>query len=127
VGDRLGLGRTILAASVVYGLSFVAAGLAEERALWFLGPIFLVAIAGGTVMTLAWGLLFTLMPEQHRGAVSGLATTTKGIGLVVGPLVAGAAIDVVGYRALWPVCGAFVLLSVPLVAGLSGRRARPAA
>jgi MFS family permease len=95
--------------------------------LWLLVPIFLVAIAGGTVMTLAWGLLFTLMPPGHRGAVSGLATTTKGIGLIVGPLVAGAAIDLVGYRALWPVCGVFVLSSVPLVWALSGRRARSGA
>jgi predicted MFS family arabinose efflux permease len=67
------------------------------------------------------------MPEEHRGAVSGLATTTKGIGLIVGPLAAGAAIDLVGYRALWPLCGVLVLSSVPLVALLSGRRARPAA
>ena len=71
--------------------------------------------------------MMSIGPEGHRGAVSGLATTTKGIGLVVGPLLAGAAIDVFGYRTLWPVCGVFVLSAVPLVAALSGRRARPAA
>jgi MFS family permease len=127
VGDRFGLARTITLASLVYGAGFLAGGLAEEWSHWYLAPIFLVAIVGGIVMTLAWGLLFTLMPEEHRGAVSGLATTTKGIGLIVGPLAAGAAIDLVGYGALWPICGVFVLASVPLVAGLSGRRARPAA
>ena len=56
--------------------------------------MFVVAIAGGTVMTLAWGLLFKLMPPDDRGAISGLATTTKGIGLIVGPLLAGALIDI---------------------------------
>ena len=127
VGDRFGLARTITVASLVYGAGFLAGGLAEDWHHWLLAPIFFVAIVGGIVMTLAWGLLFTLMPEEHRGAVSGLATTTKGIGLIVGPLAAGAAIDLVGYRALWPICGVFVLASVPLVAGLSGRRARPAA
>ena len=127
VGDRLGLAPTILVASVLYGLGFLVGGLAEEWSHWYLVLVFLVAIVGGTVMTLAWGLLFTLMPEQHRGAVSGLATTTKGIGLIVGPLVAGAVIDLVGYQALWPVCGIFVLSAVPLVALLSGRRARRAA
>jgi MFS family permease len=115
VGDRFGLARTILAASIVYGAGFLLGGLAEEWNHWLLVPIFFVAIAGGAVMTLAWGLLFTLMPEQHRGAVSGLATTTKGIGLIVGPLAAGVAIDLVGYRALWPLCGVLVLSSVPLV------------
>ena len=127
VGDRIGLARTVLLASLVYAGGYLLGGLAETWQMWFLVPVFLVAIAGGTVMTLAWGLLFTLMPVEHRGAVSGLATTTKGFGLIVGPLVAGAAIDLVGYRALWPVCGVFVLSAVPLVAMLSGRRARPAA
>ena len=45
-------------------------------------------------MTLAWGLLFKLMPSEDRGAIAGLATTTKGIGLIVGTLLAGILIDV---------------------------------
>jgi MFS family permease len=72
---------------------------------------------------LAWGLLFKLMPEQHRGAVSGLATTTKGLGLLLGAPVAGAAIDLArpylhstdGYQILWPVCGIPILAATPLV------------
>jgi hypothetical protein len=75
-------------------------------------------------MTLAWGLLFKLMPPEHRGAVSGLATTTKGLGLLLGAPVAGAAIDLArpflsstsGYQILWPVCGIPVLAAIPLVA-----------
>ena len=35
-------------------------------------------------MTLAWGLLFKLMPPRDRGAVSGLAIMTKGVGLLIG-------------------------------------------
>ncbi len=78
-------------------------------------------------MTLAWGLLFKLMPPADRGAISGLATTTKGIGLLTGPLLAGAAIDILspslddtrGYQALWPILGVPVLLAIPLVWRLS--------
>ena len=52
------------------------------------------------------------MPAKHRGAISGLATTTKGVGLIVGPLLAGGAIDLAspylrstdGYQVLWPAC-----------------------
>ena len=77
-------------------------------------------------MTLAWGLLFKLMPEKHRGAISGIATTTKGLGLIAGPLVAGAAIDILspylesthGYQVLWPLCGLPILAAIPLVASL---------
>jgi MFS family permease len=126
IGDRVGLARVIIVASAVYGTGLVAGGLGQEWHAWYLGLIFLVAIAGGTVMTLAWGLLFKLMPPDERGAISGLATTTKGVGLVIGPLVAGGVIDLLssrleatdGYQALWPVLGVPILLAIPLVARL---------
>ena len=126
IGDRVGLARVIIVASAVYGTGLVAGGLGREWHTWYLGLIFLVAIAGGTVMTLAWGLLFKLMPPDERGAISGLATTTKGVGLVIGPLVAGGVIDLLssrleatdGYQALWPVLGVPILLAIPLVARL---------
>ena len=126
IGDRVGLARVIIVASVVYGTGLVAGGLGREWHAWYLVLIFLVAIAGGTVMTLAWGLLFKLMPSGERGAISGLATTTKGVGLVIGPLVAGGVIDLLssrleatdGYQALWPVLGVPILLAIPLVARL---------
>jgi MFS family permease len=123
VGDRVGLARVITFASAVYGLGLLAGGLGREWHAWYLALIFVVAIAGGTVMTLAWGLLFKLMPAGERGAISGLATTTKGLGLVIGPLAAGAVIDVLrpsldeteGYQALWPVLGVPIILAIPLV------------
>jgi Na+/melibiose symporter-like transporter len=126
IGDRVGLARVILACSVVYGAGLLAGGFGQEWHDWYLPLIFVVAIAGGSVMTLAWGLLFKLMPPDDRGAVSGLATTTKGAGLLIGPLLAGVVIDILrphltateGYQALWPVLGIPILLSVPIVAAL---------
>lgn len=126
IGDRFGLARVIFVASFVYGGGFLIAGLAQSWHDWYLGFIVVVAIAGGTVMTLAWGLLFKLTPAQHRGALSGLATTTKGIGLLVGASFAGLAIDLAkpylhatdGYQVLWPICGIPILLAIPLVASL---------
>jgi MFS family permease len=126
LGDRVGLAPVIVVASLVYGGGYMAGGLATQWHEWYLPVIFPVAIAGGIVMTLAWGLLFKLMPVQHRGAISGLATTTKGLGLLIGPLVAGAAIDILnphlestqGYQVLWPICGLPVLAVVPLVVRL---------
>jgi MFS family permease len=127
IGDRVGLARVIAFASAVYGVGLLAGGLGREWHAWYLGLIFVVAIAGGTVMTLAWGLLFKLMPAGERGAISGLATTTKGIGLVIGPLAAGAVIDILGphledtdgYQALWPVLGLPIILAIPFVARLA--------
>jgi MFS family permease len=127
LGDRFGLSRVIFVASFVYGGGLLFGGLGEEWHRWYLPLIFVVAIAGGSVMTLAWGLLFKLMPAEDRGAIAGLATTTKGIGLLTGPLLAGAAIDLLspyledtnGYQALWPILGIPVLLVIPLVARLA--------
>jgi MFS family permease len=126
LGDRYGLARVIACCSLVYGAGLVAGGLATTWHAWYLPLIFTVAIAGGAVMTLAWGLLFKLMPVGERGAVSGLATVAKGFGLIIGPLFAGAAIDILrphlpetqGYQALWPILGIPILLVVPLVVRL---------
>jgi MFS family permease len=123
LGDRFGIARVILVASFVYGGGYLFAGTATTWHNWYFGFIVPVAVAGGTVMTLAWGLLFKLMPPQHRGAISGLATTTKGLGLLLGAPVAGAAIDLArpwldktdGYQILWPVCGIPILAAIPLV------------
>ena len=124
LGDRFGIARVIFFASFVYGGGYIVAGLATTWHNWYFALIVPVSVAGGMVMTLAWGLLFKLMPEEHRGAVSGLATTTKGLGLLLGAPVAGAAIDLArpflhstdGYQILWPVCGVPILAAIPLIA-----------
>jgi MFS family permease len=127
LADRVGLARIIFGCSWVYGIGLLLGGLATEWHTWYYAFIFPVTVAGGAVMTQSWALLFTLMPDRHRGAISGLATTTKGIGLLTGPLLAGAAIDILsghlddtrGYQALWPILGIPVLLAIPLVYRLS--------
>ena len=126
LGVRFGLARVIFYASFVYGTGFLVGGLAQHWHSWYLGLIGVVSIVGGTFMTLAWGLLYKIVPEQHRGAASGLATTTKGIGLLVGAPLAGLAIDLSkpyltatdGYQILWPICGLGILGAIPLLVRL---------
>jgi MFS family permease len=124
LGDKFGIARVIFFASFVYGGGYIVAAFATEWHDWYFALIVPVSIAGGMVMTLAWGLLFKLMPAEHRGAISGLATTTKGLGLLLGAPVAGAAIDLArpflsatdGFQILWVVCGIPILAAIPLVA-----------
>jgi MFS family permease len=126
LGDRFGLARVIFYASWVYGTGYILGGLAQTWHDWYFAAIVPVAVAGGTVMTLAWGLMYKLVPEHHRGAASGLATTTKGIGLCVGAPAAGLAIDLArpylgatnGYQVLWPICGLPILAAIPLLVRL---------
>lgn len=127
LGDTYGIGHVILIASIVYGGGLTAAVAAKHWHAWYFALVPPVAIAGGMVMTLAWGLLFKVMPPRDRGAVAGLAIMTKGVGLLGGPLGVGAVIDIFrpllrstdGYAAMWPAVGIPVLAAVPLVAVLS--------
>ena len=126
LGDRFGLARVIWTASIVYGAGLLAGGFVRVWHYWYLGVVFVVAITAGAVMTLAWGLLFKLMPAGDRGAISGLATTTKGFGLLIGTPLAGVAVDLLaphlrtthGYQALWPLLGVPILAVIPLVMSL---------
>lgn len=125
-GDHFGLARVIWISSIVYGLGLLGGGTAQRWHYWYLGIVFVVSIAAGAVMTLAWGLLFKLMPARDRGAIAGLATTTKGLGLFVGVPLTGVVIDLVaphlssthGFQALWPILGLPILAVIPLVMSL---------
>src|SRR4249919_664844 len=126
LGDRFGLARVSFFASFIYGGGYMVGGLASQWHDWFFALIIAVSIAGGTVMTLAWGLLYKIVPEEHRGAASGLATTTKGIGILIGAPLAGLSIDLArpyfpateGYQVLWPICGVMILAAIPLLVRL---------
>ncbi len=123
IGDRLGLARVIYYCSFVYGAGLLLGGLAQRWHDWYLALMFPVTVAAGAVMTLAWGLLFKLTPPGQRGTVSGLATTTKGFGLICGPIAAGGAMDIFGryfestngYQLLWPILAVPICAVIPLV------------
>jgi MFS family permease len=127
VADRFGLARVILIASSIYGAGITLAVLAHQWHSWYYVLVAPIAVAGGATMTLAWGLLFKIMPPRDRGAITGLAIVTKGVGLIVGPLAVGAVIEIFagqlestdGYAAMWPAVGIPVLLVAPLVYMLS--------
>src|SRR5262249_59899577 len=84
VGDRFGLARVIWTASILYGVGLLGGGLARSWHYWYLAIVFVVSVAAGAVMTLAWGVLFKLMPPAARGALSGLPTAPQGLGLLSG-------------------------------------------
>jgi MFS family permease len=124
LGERVGAARVVFWSSVLYAAGLVVAGIAQSWESWYYAIIFPVAVAGGMVMTLSWAILFQLMPPEQRGAISGIATTTKGWALIGGPLVAGLLIDIFapylestdGYQVLWFFCALLVLASIPIVA-----------
>jgi MFS family permease len=57
--------------------------------------------------------------RRARG-VTGLYSLNRGVGTSLGPLLAGVAIQAAGgdYRWMWLVCGAAILVSIPVMAPL---------
>jgi MFS family permease len=55
-----------------------------------------------------------MMPRDAHGAVTGLYSLSRGLGVALGPLLAGVAIEGAGedFRWMWLVCAAAILLSI---------------
>ena len=110
----------------IYGLGLLVPAFTDSIAI--LIPIMLiVGFGGGLVMTLPYALLQPLMPERRHGALTGFYSASRGVGVMLGPLLGGVAVSAAsgvlaathGYAAMWAVCGAAALGSLPLVKRVS--------
>jgi MFS family permease len=119
LGDSLGRARVMRAALVVYGLGLMIPFVSTVPWVVALAAP-LVAFGGGVTMSLPYALLMPMMPRGAHGAVTGLYSLSRGVGTSLGPLLAGIAIQAAGedYRWTWLVCGAAILISIPVMAPL---------
>ena len=122
-GDRYGRLRMLQYALVAYGVGFLALVFTTSRVA-IAAAIPLVAVGGGTVMTLAYAVLMPLMPDGEHGVLTGFYSFSRGIGIICGPVLAGLLISVTrhgvfastqGFQAIWIVCAAAALGSLPIV------------
>lgn len=122
LGDRFGPLRVTRAALLVYALGLFLPCI--TRSLWVLIPAMpLVGFGGTVVMTLSYTLVAQAGPAQSPGASAGWYELSRGVGVIAGPLVTGAAIDLSrplfastqGYAAMWLVQSLALLASWPLV------------
>ena len=133
VADRIGVLRLMRGSIWVYG-----AGLLFAAAVSSVAPLLavlpLVALAGAVLMTLPYGLLMQLTPAGSEGAVSGLFNLSRAVGIVLGPIVVGTAIDVGGsffpathgYGAMWLAIGVPIVLSLAFLPSAAAEK-EPAA
>jgi MFS family permease len=127
LGDRYGIVRVLRPAAAIYGAGLVL-GVVPHTLTPMLAAFPFVALAGAILMTLPQALAFTLAPVGSEGAAAGLLDFSRGIGVVLGPLAVGVAIDAFshqfaathGYAAMWPVVGVPVLVSTLLLRRLDG-------
>ncbi|HWC25504.1 MAG TPA: MFS transporter [Solirubrobacteraceae bacterium] len=124
LADRLGRRRVLMWALCVYAACVVAPALVQSVVL--LPLVFLAALAAVTVMTLPFAVVMDLLGEGGRGEAAGLFGVSRGLGLLAGPLAAGAAItllepvfaDTQGYAALFVVASVALAASIPLLRGV---------
>jgi MFS family permease len=128
LADRYGIVPVLRIAALAYGAGLVLGVLPQTLAPMLIGLPF-VALAGAIVMTLPQALAFTVAPLGSEGAAAGLQDFSRGLGVVLGPIVVGAAIGAFhdqleathGYAAMWPVIGVPVLVSVLFLRTLQPR------
>lgn len=127
LADRIGTRRVIAGALWAYGFGLLVPLVASSwpPAVAIAAPV--VAFGGGVLMTLPFALLMELMPDEQHGTVTGYYGLSRGVGVMLGPIAAGAAISLAapalsateGYAAMWGVCSLAVLASIPLVSRMT--------
>jgi MFS family permease len=122
LGDRFGALRVTRLALYVYAVGMLLPCFTQS--LWVLIPAMpLVGFGGTIVMTLPYTLVTAASGDQSPGASAGYYEFSRGLGVILGPIVTGAAIDALrplfpstqGYAAMWLVQALALLASLPLL------------
>jgi MFS family permease len=128
LSERYGIVPVMSGSAMIFGLGLTA-GIAFSSLAPDLVLLPFVALAGATLLTLPQALAFTIAPEGGEGAAAGIVDFSRGVGVVLGPVLVGAVVGLSGgwlpathgYAAMWPVIGIPVLLSLPLLRSLQRR------
>lgn len=139
IADRVGLASTMQSGLLVYGLALVVPIVTTNHAALIAAAPF-IAFGGGMTMTLSYAVLIPLMPRDMHGLLTGFYSMSRGIGLMLGPLLGGVAIEALhgtfssthGYAAVWIVTSVSLLASIPVLRAMrtvrsSSQRRRRAA
>jgi MFS family permease len=120
LADRHGRERVLRLALWCWGIGmFVPVVVTAPVVLAAIAPA--IALGGGVTMALPYALLAPMMPRREHGTMTGLYSVSRGVGIVAGPLLAGAMIQLTGglldatqgYGAMWFVAAVATLGSIP--------------
>jgi MFS family permease len=122
LADRFGIVAVMTWAAAVYGTA-LCLGVVPTTATPMIVLLPIGAVAGAILMTLPQALAFMLAPEAGQGAAAGLVDFSRGVGVVLGPVLVGAAVanstsflsSTNGYAIMWLVIGVPVLASLFLL------------
>jgi EmrB/QacA subfamily drug resistance transporter len=100
VGDMLGYRRIFQMGNISGAVAFLLCAAAPSFA-FLLGARVLQGVGAALALSCGPALATSLYPEERRPHVLGLYTMIFGIGSVLGTIVAGALVDVFGWRAVF--------------------------
>jgi MFS family permease len=128
LGDRFGKARVVTLAIWPFGVGLLIP-LFTQNPYIALPIVPLVAFGGGMILTLPYAILMPLMPDEEHGLITGFYSFSRGVGILLGPLLAGAAITWLGpllssthgYAAMWLVCSLAILGSAAFMGPIRAR------
>ena len=119
LGDRHGRVRVMRLSLILYGVGLLVPFLTTGTLPLLLAAP-LIAFGGGVTMSLPYALLVPMMPAGQHGAVTGLYSLSRGLGISLGPLLGGIAVQAAGedYKWVFLVCSLAILASIPTMSPL---------
>jgi MFS family permease len=129
VADRAGIARTMQVGLWIYALALIVPVLTTSHGA-LIAAVPFIALGGGMTMTLSYAILIPLMPRDMHGLSTGFYSMSRGLGVMLGPLLGGIAIQELqgpfgsthGYAAVWIVTSASLLLSIPALRAMKSIR-----
>ena len=107
--DRLGAGRTIVAAGVIAASGYVVLGLTSSKGVALAGYILeAVAVAVGNVATIAWRQ--RVIPHELFGRVNNIFRTLVYAAMTLGAIAGGAAASLLGLQETFILAGCVQLI-----------------
>jgi MFS family permease len=130
LADRYGRLRVMRVGLWVYlGGCILGVFLTDIKWAFIFLPIF--GLGGSIVLTLPYAILIKLMPKEHVGQFTGMFSMTRGFANILGPIVAGAAIDIAAtftkdgreYAVIWLVSALMIVISLFFFRGTASEEA----
>lgn len=119
--DARGPGLPITAGGLGFVAGLLVSGFAGSMEL-FVGGRLLQGLGGGAALTAMYVAVADAYPVNLRTRVFSLFATAWVLPSIIGPFVAGALVDLVGWRSVFLVVAAFALASTFAVRAAMGRR-----
>ena len=111
LADRVGHGRVFAAGLAGSALAFALAGLAPTFG-WLLVARVVQGVAGGGVYGTSPGIVSLAVAPAARGRALGFLNAAIGLGLSLGPVVAGLLVGVFGWRSIFLLRLPFALIAL---------------